>query len=106
MFKQIIAIVLFSVGIILAMPYAQQGLSWLLSAHDWVSDILTDVFSDGNTGNILRQLIALLAVPILVGLVPAIIYWVIRHTWFPYFMQLVWIIWLVQTAALVVLAKA
>jgi len=106
MIKQIIAIVALSVTFIMAMAYAQQGLQALLAVHDWISDLLTNIFSGGEAGSITRELIALLAAPVIVGLVPAIIYWVVKRSWFPYFMEFVWVIWLIQTAALVILYKA
>ena len=105
MLKHVAAIVILSILVITSMTYAQQGLNYLLSAHDWLSEMLTDVFSGGNTGNLIRQLLALLIIPVLIGFVPAFIYWLVKRHWFPYFMELVWAIWLVQTAALVILYK-
>ena len=106
MFKQVLAIILFSIGVILAMPYAQQGLQYILDAQSWIAQTLTDVFSGGQAGNLIRNLIALLVMPVLVGLIPVIIYWFAKRKWFPYFMQFVWVVWLVQTAALVIMYKA
>lgn len=54
----------------------------------------------------MRGLIALLSIPIIVGLVPTVLYWVLRRHWFPYFMEIVWVIWLVQAGALIVMYKA
>lgn len=105
MIKQIIAIVLLSIAAIFSMSYAQQAMQYLLHAHEWVSTILTDVFSGGQTGNLLRGSIALLAIPVIVGLAPALLYWTARRQWFPYFMQTVWIVWLIQIGALVALFK-
>lgn len=105
MLKQIIALIALSVAIILSMSYAQQAVQFLLTAHDWISELLTDVFSGGQAGNIARGLIALLSVPVLVGLVPAIAYWMIRRHWFPYFMEIVWVVWLIQAGALVIMYK-
>lgn len=105
MIKQITAIIGLSVIIIMSMLYVQEALQILLGVHDWVSDLLKDIFSGGQAGNMARELIALLAAPVIVGFVPAVIYWVIKRSWFPYFMELVWVIWLVQAAALVVLYK-
>ncbi|MCC2666994.1 MAG: hypothetical protein K0R24_284 [Gammaproteobacteria bacterium] len=105
MLKQIIVIILLSIAITVGMPYAQQGLQYLLLAHDWISDILTSVFSGGQAGNIIRNVITLLAIPVLVGLVPTIIYWIAKRRWFPYFMDIIWITWLIQTSALVILHK-
>jgi hypothetical protein len=102
MLKQTIALILLSLLVITSMAYAQYGLEFLVTMHDWVAETLTQVFSGGTAGDITRQLLALLAAPLLIGLVPALIYWIIRRSWFPYFMQLVWIVWLLQAAALIV----
>lgn len=106
MIKQIAALLAFSIAIILTMSYAQQALQLLLNAHEWIAQILTEVFSGGQAGNIARGLIALLAVPVLVGLIPAMIYWTLRRHWFPYFMEIVWVVWLIQAGALIVMYKA
>lgn len=102
MIQQVIAIVLLSLGVITAMPYAQQGLHLLLDLHSWISDVLTEVFSGGDTGNLIRQLITMLTIPVFAGLICSIVYWIVKRGWFPYFMQFVWVVWLIQTAALVI----
>lgn len=104
--KHVLAIVILSIIVIVGMSYVQQGLQFILSCHEWLANILKDVFSGGQAGNIIRQLIALLAIPVIIALIPALIYWLVRRTWFPYFMELVWIIWLVQTSGLVMIYKA
>ncbi len=106
MLKQVIAIVVLSILVVMGMVYAQQLLQALLQAHDWIAESLTQVFSGGEAGNLTRQLIALLSVPVLVGLVPAGIYWLLRRSAFPYFMEFVWAAWLIQTAAIVIMYKA
>lgn len=106
MLKHIVALLVISVLIILGMSYAQDALKLILSGHDWVAETLTQVFSGGETGDIIRKLIALLAIPVVVGLIPGVIYWVTKRRWFPYFMELVWVVWLIQTSALVILYKA
>lgn len=105
MFKQLIAITVLSVAIILAANYAQEAVLFLVRSHDWVSELLMSVFSGGEAGNIARGLIALLSIPILIGLIPSIIYWALKRSWFPYFMEIVWIVWFIQAGALIVLNK-
>ena len=102
MIKQLIALIVLSILIILTMSYTQQVVGVLMGAHDWVSQILTDVFSDGKVGNLARGLIALLTMPALIALIPTAIYWIIRRHWFPYFMETIWVVWLIQAGALVV----
>jgi hypothetical protein len=105
MLKHVIALILISIAIILGMSYAQMVLQGILDAHNWVADILTQVFSGGQAGDLTRKLLALLTIPVGIGLIPVIIYWLAKRSWFPYFMQLVWVVWLIQTAALVIQYK-
>jgi hypothetical protein len=81
------------------------GLEALLSGHDWVANALKEVFSGGQAGNISRELIASLTIPVLIALIPAGFYWLAKRHWFPYFMTIVWIVWLIQTSALVIQLK-
>ena|SRR5579872_2164065 len=106
MIKHLVGIILLSVIVILAMPQAKIVLQALLSAHHWVDQLLRDVFSGGHAGNLIRQLIALLAIPVLIGFLPAIIYWLVKHSWLPCFMEIVWVVWLIQTAVLVIQSGA
>ncbi len=101
MLKHIVVILLLSVVVLLAMSHVQMGLQGLLSAHDWVAETLKQVFSGGQTGNLIRELIALLVIPSVVGLIFVALYWLIKRHWFPYFIYVVWFVWLVQTAALI-----
>lgn len=105
MFKHLVVLIALSAAVILGMSFAQQIVQHLLSAHDWVAQLLTDVFTEGQAGSLARGLIALLSIPVIVGLIPAVLYWLIRKSWFPYFMQIVWVVWLIQAGALLVMFK-
>lgn len=100
-----IALIALSILIILFMSYGNLILGWVLSAHQWVAEVLTQVFTGGQAGDLTRQLLALLAIPFLVGLIPVFIYWLLKRTMLPGFMQIVWVTWLIQTAALVIQFK-
>lgn len=101
-----LSIILLSVVIVLTMPYAQQAIQFLLTAHGSVSQWLTEIFSGGETGNLIRLAIALLVIPFVVVLGPAMVFWLIKRRWLPGFMTMVWVVWLVQTAGLIVLYKS
>jgi hypothetical protein len=105
MLKHIVAIIAFTILVILFTPYAQSALNAFMSAYDWISDLLTQVFSGGKAGNLIRQFIALLCLPLLVALVPAIIYWFARRKAFPYFMAFFWVTWLAEVTAVILLYK-
>lgn len=104
--KHLIAILLLSALIVLFMPQAQMGAQALLAAHTWISNVLSDVFSGGHAGSIARDLIALLSIPFLAGLIPALIFWIVRKHWLSSFMNIVWVVWLVQAGALVIAYQA
>lgn len=103
--KHIIAILILSTLVVLFMPQAQVAVQALLTAHEWISSLLTDIFTGGQAGSIARGLIALLSIPLLAGLIPALIYWVVRKRWLPCFMEIMWVIWLIQAGALIVASK-
>lgn len=105
MIKHLIALLAFSAAIVLGMPYFHTAVQWLMTGYTYVSQLLTEVFTGGQAGNIARGLIALLAIPVVVGLIPTLMYWFLRRHWFPYFMEIVWVIWLLQAGALVMMEK-
>lgn len=44
----------------------------------------------------LRQIVVVLLAPLLLGLIPVFIYWIIRRRWLYEYMTIVWCIWLVM----------
>lgn len=105
MLKHIIALIVLSLLAVLGIAYAHQAVEILLSVHNWISDTLMEVFAGGEAGSLAKNIIAILSVPILIGLIPALLYWMIKRSWFPYFMQIVWIVWLIQISALAIAYK-
>lgn len=106
MIKHVTAIILLSILVILTMSHVQLILTGLVTAHEWISTVLTQVFSGGPAGDLTRQLIALLCIPVVIGLIPVSVYWLAKRSFFPYFMTFVWVCWLVEVTALVVLYKS
>ncbi|OGT45953.1 MAG: hypothetical protein A3E83_02625 [Gammaproteobacteria bacterium RIFCSPHIGHO2_12_FULL_41_20] len=100
MLKHIIALIVLSLLAVVGMDYVQQVLDLLISAHTWISDTLMRVFSVDDAGIVAKNLIALLCMPLVIALIPSLIYWLIKRKWFPYFFEIAWIIWLVQIGAL------
>jgi hypothetical protein len=106
MLKHIIAIILISLLVILTMPYVQMAVHGLMDAYNWINHMLTQVFSGDKAGNTTRDLIAMLVLPLAAGLVPAIPYYFAKRSFLPFFMTIVWVIWLVEVTAIVLAAKA
>lgn len=105
MINKLIALVIISVLVVFFPAYTEQVMSWVLMFHAWVVDFLANIFSDGQLGRVIRDLLGLIAFPVVVGLVPAIIFWIAKRRLFPYFVMFVWSAWLLQLGALVVLHK-
>lgn len=102
MLKQIVALIILSLVLTVTIVYAHELMQYLITAHDWVAQMLRDVFSGGQVGNISRELIALLVVPVTAGIALAALYYLVKRHWFPYFMEVVWVVWLVQASAIIV----
>lgn len=100
MLKNIIILIALSLVAVFFMPTVTEGVKYLLVIHQKVSSELANVFYDGTTGNLIKEFIALLAMPFIAALIPTIVYWVVKRHWFPYFMEVLWIFWLIQIGAL------
>lgn len=100
--KHLVAIILLTLLVILATPQVHAVVAALVAGHDWIAETLKSVFAGGTAGKILRELMASLAIPLLIGLIPAGIYWLAKRHWFPFYMEIVWVVWLIQTSALVI----
>jgi len=105
MFNKFVLVILVSVVVVFFPTQADVVMQWILMFHAQVVDFLATLFSDGQLGRVMRDLLGLLIFPILVGLIPAILYWVARRRFFPYFGLFVWSAWLLQIGALLVLHK-
>lgn len=104
MYKQILSlllIILLTAAVVMFTPQAKQVIEVLISAHTYVTNLLSDVFSGGNAGNIAKGIVAMLIVPVLAGFIPSLLYFLVRKKWCPCFMEIIWIIWLLQVGALV-----
>jgi hypothetical protein len=101
MLKQIFLIIFASIVIIFFTPFLQHVLHMIVASHDWINNQLKQVFSVGEAGRIIRELLAMLAVPVLVSIFPAAIYWLIKRAWFPWTLEIIWVVWLMQATAIV-----
>jgi len=103
MLKNLLVLVLFSLAVVFGSQHIQPIIMVLVSWHNWISQLLLQVFAGGEIGSAIRSLISLLVIPLIFGIIPTIIYWIARNRLFPYFMHVAWVVWLLQTTALIVL---
>lgn len=103
MLKNIIILLIITSIAIVGAQHLRPLILALLAAHDWVTQLLMQVFAGGKTGNMIRQLIALVSMPLLISLIPTFIYWLAKRRLYPYFMHIVWAVWLIQISAIIIL---
>lgn len=101
MYKEMIAMILISILIILTATYCMQALQLILDFHDMVDNMLAYVFSSGKIGSLIAQLVSYLVLPLISASVFAAGYFLFRRHFSPHFMMIAWVVWLVQTTALV-----
>lgn len=106
MLKNIITLLAITLIVIFGAHNLRPFIMALLTVHDWISQALMQVFSGGPVGNIIRQLIALISMPLFIGLIPALPYWLAKRRLFPYFIHTVWGVWLIQISVIIILYHA
>ncbi|HSW71557.1 MAG TPA: hypothetical protein VLH77_06210 [Gammaproteobacteria bacterium] len=106
MIKNLIAFILLSLGVVFGAHHIHPILLLLVSARDWLSQLMLQLYSGGNQlGFALRNVLSLLIVPFVIGAIPLFVYWLSKRRYFPYFLHVVWVVWLTQVTAIVVLQR-
>ena len=100
MIKHIFAMVVLSLLMVLGLTYYHQVLQVLLGFHHSLVNLLGHIFAGGSIGRLLQHGLALLLIPLLVGVIVGLLYWVIRKSQCPYVVYVSWIIWIVLATAL------
>ena len=104
MYKQIIALIIVTFIVVLLHSFFTTVLHRWLDIYQWISAQLTSIFSTSYIGDVIRQAIAYLIIPFVVGIMVAFIYWLIKKRFCPDFITVVCVLWLIQTSAILVYA--
>ena len=75
---------------------------YLNFAHQFMVDKLTYVFAGGQTGQFLKQALALILLPLAITAVPALIYYGVKRRSMPYFIHLLWAVWIALATSLAI----
>lgn len=100
MTKHLIVLILASLVVIVVPQHIHPLITALVSAHDWISQSLAQLFSESPLGKATRQFIALLVMPLVIALIPTGVFWLARRRLYAYFIHVLWAAWLVQATAL------
>ena len=104
MFKQIALLFALSIIIIFCLKELAYLFHFIIYWHNLVMHGLTRVFAGNNMGIILRNVSALVLLPLIIALVPAGIFRFVAHREFEYFSHCLWASWLIL-ATILVLSK-
>jgi len=100
---QSLFLVILSILVILFGDTFSQFLHHLDAAHNYVAKQLSLVFSGTGLGQIIRQILALIIIPIVIGLIPGTLFSMIKRKEMPYQMEVVWFIWIMVAASILLI---
>jgi len=95
MLKQIIFYLALSVLVVVFSSYFAMGIIKIDHLYIWLNLKLSSVFSHSTAGLTVQQVIVLMSLPLVVAGIPALAYRVVKGGNMPYFLNAVWLVWLI-----------
>ncbi len=95
MLKQSLLYLILSVLIIIFAQYVHIVMIYINVMYTFITLHLAPLFSQGSLGFMIRQLLTLMALPLLLASLPALIYRGIKGKTMPYFIETTWILWII-----------
>ncbi|PHQ81501.1 MAG: hypothetical protein COB66_02040 [Coxiella sp. (in: Bacteria)] len=77
------------------------ALSMLVHAHNVVEAPLAGVFSGDKMGRVIQGVVALVLIPVGVGAVLSVAYYLVKKTAMPHVLTIVWVIWTILLTTLI-----
>lgn len=102
MLKNLLIIIVLSALVVLTMPYCRTGIHELISMHNMLINFLNGIFAGGRIAVFIKQLIALLFIPLAIIGVINLIYWLFTKRWLPRSAEIMWGLWIILAVAIVV----
>ena len=93
MLKHILLLVGCSIAAVFFKGQLVHVLHALLAVHDKIANGLAMIFSGDEVGRVLQSVIALLLIPLVLGVVIAIAHWILKQAHFPHTMTVIWVSW-------------
>lgn len=100
MFKHILMLVLLSVAAIFFQNQLLGILNFIMRMHDKIADGLGLIFSVSTVGEMVQSVLALLLIPVVVGVLVATAHFLIKQAHFPHTLHVIWVSWAVLLAAI------
>lgn len=100
MFKHILMLVLLSVAAIFFQNQLLAVLHFIMKIHDQIADGLGMIFSVSAVGEMVQSVLALLLIPVVLGVLVATAHFLIKQMHFPHTLSVIWVCWAVLLAAI------
>lgn len=101
MIKHLLYMIGLTIVILLLMPYCHSALNQLVALHQFTLSHLNQIFTQGKIAFHIQQVVAVILIPLCIGLIIAGIEWTIRRRINPGLLLTVWAIWLVLITTLI-----
>jgi len=95
MLRQSIIYLVLSILIVSFAKYVHLMIVYIDILYNAVNLKLMPVFSNSETGIMIRKVFSLVVIPVVIAAIPALIYRLIKGKQLPYFIQITWFLWLV-----------
>ena len=95
MLKQSLIYLILSAVVVFLSVYAKLLFMYMNVLYTYVNQALKPVFGSGFAGEIVRDMVSLMLIPLAIAALPALLYWLIKRKKMPYFIELTWLLWLI-----------
>ena len=95
MIKQSTVYFILSLLIVLFSSYIQRFFIYMDLLYVYLNQRLQPLFGSGFMGEAFRDMVTLVIIPFAMAAIPALVYWVFKRKKMPYFIELIWLFWLI-----------
>lgn len=95
MVKQALVYLILSILIVVFASWAHLLLVYITTIYTWIVVQITPIFSISFNGILIRNIIALVLIPVIIVGIPALIFRLVKGKAMPYFMEITWVLWLI-----------
>lgn len=95
MLKQSLIYLILSFTLLFFATYAKLFFVYVNIIYSYINLGLENLFGSSFGGELVRDIITLMLVPLILAGLPALIYWLIKRKTMPYFLELLWLFWLI-----------
>lgn len=94
-FKPYFIYLALSIIAVIFAKYVNESVNFVIYLYDYIDDCLDVLFSNSPAGVLSRSSLALVVCPLIITGVPALIYYAIKRSKMPYFVETTWLIWMI-----------